>query len=98
MIRLARCFREELGCQYKNVRVSNRTGVLAGQTIPWPGFDNIAKPLLGLLGTTQAVLLTEDEVGVQDAEVLARQEKKQVQRSAALVERFTARLTKSERP
>ena len=70
----------------------DRTGVLAGQTIHWPDFDNIAKPLLGLLGTTQAAMPTDDEVGVLDAEALARQEKEQVQRSAALAERFTARL------
>lgn len=36
----------------------DRTGVLTGQTIPWPSFENLAKPLLGLLGTTQAALPT----------------------------------------
>ena len=41
----------------------DRTGVLAGRTIPWPTFDNLARPLLGLLGTTQAALPTDDEVG-----------------------------------
>ena len=70
----------------------DRTGVLSGKTIAWPTFDNIAKPLLGLLGTTQAALPTDDEVGVQDAEALARQEKEQMQRSAALAEGFTTRL------
>ena len=74
----------------------DRTGVLAGQTIHWPSFDNIAKPLLGLLGTTQAALLTDDEVGVQDAEALARQEREHTQHSAALAEGFTARLGKAE--
>ena len=28
----------------------DRTGILAGQSIPWPTFDNIAKPLLGSAG------------------------------------------------
>ena len=28
----------------------DRTGILAGQSIPWPTFDNIARPLLGLSG------------------------------------------------
>jgi hypothetical protein len=74
----------------------DRTGVLAGQTIPWPGFDNIGKPLLGLLGTTQAALLTDEEVGVQDAEALARQEKEHVQRSEELAGKYTARLLRTE--
>ena len=52
----------------------DRTGILAGQSIPWPAFDNIARPLLGLLGTTQATVPTDDEVGQQDATVLAKQE------------------------
>ena len=50
----------------------DRTGVLAGQSIPWPTFDNLAGPLLGLLGSTQASAPSDDEVGVQDAEALAR--------------------------
>jgi hypothetical protein len=74
----------------------DRTGVLAGQTIPWPGFDNIAKPLLGLLGTTQAAPPTDEEVGVQDAEALARHDKEQAHRSEALAEGFTARLKQAE--
>ncbi|HVS36861.1 MAG TPA: hypothetical protein VMS17_14975 [Gemmataceae bacterium] len=47
---------------------NDRTGVLAGQSIPWPTFDDIAKPLLGLLGPTQASPPTDDEAGVKDAE------------------------------
>jgi len=70
----------------------DRTGVLAGKTIPWPAFDNLARPLLGLLGTTQAAPPTEDEVGVQDAEALARRDKEERQRSAELAGSFTARL------
>jgi hypothetical protein len=70
----------------------DRTGVLAGKTIPWPGFDNLARPLLGLLGTTQVAPPTEEEVGIQDAEALARREKEERQRSAELAGRFTARL------
>src|SRR5262249_44431964 len=62
----------------------DRTGVLAGQTIAWPTFANLAQPLLGLLGTTQAALPTEDEVGMQDAEALAKQERDREQRSAEL--------------
>jgi hypothetical protein len=70
----------------------DRSGILGGQIIAWPSFDNLAKPLLGLLGTTQAALLTDDEVGVQDAEALARQEKEHAQHSATLAEGFSFRL------
>src|SRR6185312_1024841 len=68
----------------------DRTGILAGQSIPWPAFPNIAQPLLGLLGTTQAPVPTDDEVGQQDAEALARQELEQEERSAELAAQFTA--------
>jgi hypothetical protein len=40
----------------------DRTGILAGKSIEWPTFDTIAKPLLGLLGATQATLPSDDEV------------------------------------
>ena len=49
----------------------DRTGVLAGESIPWPTFDNVARPLLGLLGPTQ-VAVSDDEVSQQDADALAR--------------------------
>src|SRR5262249_50728948 len=31
----------------------DRTGILQGKTIPFPTYDLVAKPLLGLLGSTQ---------------------------------------------
>jgi hypothetical protein len=68
----------------------DRTGILAGQSIPWPGFDNVAQPLLGLLGATQAAVPSDDEVGQQDAEALARQETERVARSAELTAQYTA--------
>jgi hypothetical protein len=70
----------------------DRTGVLAGQTIAWPAFANLAQPLLGLLGATQAALPTEDEVGLQDAEALAKQEREREQRSAELAGQFLMRM------
>jgi hypothetical protein len=73
----------------------DRTGVLSGKSIPWPGFDNLAKPLLGLLGTTQAAPPTDDEVGVQDAEALARQEREHAQRSAKLADGYTTRMVQA---
>jgi len=69
----------------------DRTGVLASQSIPWPTFDNIARPLLGLLGTTQAAVPSDDAVSLQDAEALARQETERMQRSAEFANGYTTR-------
>jgi hypothetical protein len=74
----------------------DRTGVLSGKTIAWPGFDNLARPLLGLLGTTQAAPPTEEEVGIQDAEVLAREERQREQRSVELAARYVARMKEAD--
>jgi len=69
----------------------DRTGILAGQSIPWPTFDNLAKPLLGLLGATQASSPTDDEVSQQDADALHRQEQQRTERSVELAAEYTAR-------
>ncbi len=68
----------------------DRTGVLAGQTIAWPTYDNIAKLLLGLLGGTHVAPASDDEVGQQDDEALARQESERTLRSAELAAQYTA--------
>jgi hypothetical protein len=73
----------------------DRTGVLAGQSISWPKYDNLALPLLGLLGVTQAVPPTDAEVSIQDAEALARQERERGQRSAELAGQYTTRMTQA---
>jgi hypothetical protein len=82
--------RKELAVPLAQVE-KDRTGVLAGQAIAWPTFDNLARPLLGLLGPTQAVLPSDEEVGIQDAEALARQEFEQTEHSAELVAEYTTR-------
>src|SRR5947209_7936116 len=74
----------------------DRTGVLSGQSIPSPTFDSLARPLLGLLGTTQAASPTDDEVGVQDAEALARREWEQTRRSAEMATEYTGRFALAE--
>jgi hypothetical protein len=74
----------------------DRTGVLAGQAIPWPTFDSLARPLLGLLGPTQVAFPSDDEVGIQDAEALARQEAEQALRSADLAAEYTNRFAHAE--
>src|SRR5262249_38328766 len=74
----------------------DRTGILAGQAIAWPTFEKLAQPLLGLLGATQAAMPTDDEVGQQDAEALARQEVQQLERSAELAAAYTTRIVSAE--
>jgi hypothetical protein len=69
----------------------DRTGVLAGQTIAWPDFNNIVKPLLPLLGKTQAHIQDEDETSRQDAERFTADEKKQIHDSEIMLGRFQAR-------
>jgi hypothetical protein len=82
--------RKELAVPLAHVE-KDRTGVLAGHAIAWPTFDNLARPLLGLLGPTQAALPSDEEVGIQDAEALARQELEQAERSAELAAEYTTR-------
>ena len=69
----------------------DRTGILAGKTIEWPNFDNVAKSLLGLLGATQTALPTDDEVGLMDAETLDREEGERAKRSHELVDTYVTR-------
>src|SRR5262245_38898705 len=78
----------------------DRTGVLAGRSIPWPTFDSVARPLLSLHGPTHAGQPSDEEVGLQDAETLAREEADRDRQSAELargyIERFRAARTPAE--
>ncbi len=74
----------------------DRTGVLAGSTIEWPTFDNLAKPLLGLLGTKQASVPSDDEVALQDAEALERREQERLRRSAEMATEYADRIAAAE--
>ncbi len=69
----------------------DRTGVLAGQTIAWPTFDNIVKPLLHLLGGIQAHIPDDEETSRQDAESLTESEKRRIQESGAMLGKYQAR-------
>ncbi len=74
----------------------DRTGVLAGTTIEWPTFDNLARPLLGLLGTKQAAIPSDDEVALRDAEALERREEERVRRSTQLAAEYAERIAAAE--
>lgn len=69
----------------------DRSGVLFGQLIPWPNFDNIARPLLHLLGGTQAQQASDEETAATDAEALADSERRKEGRSMQLLEELRGR-------
>lgn len=79
----------------------DRTGVLAGQTItlytpdgktpPTATFDRLARPLLGLLGDTQAKVETGDETAARDSEAFDAEAAAKDQRSARMREQYEAR-------
>jgi hypothetical protein len=68
----------------------DRTGVLAGRSFVNPSFETLCKPLLGLLGTTQAQLDSLEASAVKDADQLAIEEAARIERSAALLREWTA--------
>lgn len=70
----------------------DRTGVLAGRSFVNPTFDTLVKPLLGLLGTTQAHAATSDETAAQDAEQLAAEEQARAEQSAKLLRELSAKI------
>ena len=70
----------------------DRTGVLAGNTFQWPTFDAICKPLLPLLGQTQAQIQTEEEVSSHDAAAMADAERAKGQESEDLLREWSAKV------
>jgi hypothetical protein len=70
----------------------DRTGVLAGKTLLNPNFDNLAKPLLGLLGLEQAQIESEEDVALRDAEALAQHDRDKAETSRQLLEEYAAKL------
>lgn len=68
----------------------DRTGVLAGRSFINPTFDTLCKPLLGLLGATQAQIETLDQAAVKDAEAIAAEEEQRIAHSTALLKEWTA--------
>lgn len=71
----------------------DRTGVLAGRSFINPTFDSLCKPLLGLLGGTQARIATADETAVTDAESIAADDSARSEKSTALLKEWSAKIT-----
>lgn len=81
------------GYHYFAVVEKDRSGILAGQTIENPCFENICKPILPLLGKSQAKIPSEDEVATKDATALADKESAKAKISATYKEDFEAKFT-----
>lgn len=71
----------------------DRTGVLAGRSFINPNFDTLCRPLLGLLGSTQAHMQTVDEASVADAEEIAKQDAEREKASAEKLAELSAQIT-----
>lgn len=70
----------------------DRTGVLSGRSFANPTFDTLCKPLMGLLGETQAQVQTEDAAAAIDADGLAVADKERESTSAALLLQFSSKI------
>lgn len=70
----------------------DRTGILSGRSFANPTFDSLCKPLLGLLGDTQAKMATSDETASQDAEQIAKDDQNRAETSIELLQEFTAKI------
>ena len=71
----------------------DRTGTLQGRTIAWPSFDTICKPILPLLGGTQANVASENDVATGDAEKRAEADAEKADASLRILQKFQARIT-----
>jgi hypothetical protein len=70
----------------------DRTGVLAGRSFINPTFETLCKPLLGLLGATQAQLDTLDQAALKDADALAAEHEARVRHSSDLLREWTSKV------
>lgn len=71
----------------------DRSGILTGQTIAWPNFDSLIKPILPLLGTKQAQIEDADEVANHDAETLSVADTEREEASKETMDKLIAQIT-----
>lgn len=70
----------------------DRTGILAGRSFANPTFDTLCKPLLSLLGDTQAKIATVSETAAADAENLSDDDAARTSKSSALLKEWSAKI------
>lgn len=71
----------------------DRTGVLAGRSFINPTFDSLCRPLLGLLGASQAQMAGLDETAATDAEALAQEDAQRIKLSGEKLREISARIS-----
>jgi len=71
----------------------DRTGILSGKVIENPGFDTLVKPLLPLLGGTQAQIEDVETTSRKDAEAITDAEKKAIEESEIILASMSAKIT-----
>lgn len=76
----------------------DRTGVLAGRSFINPTFDTLCKPLLPLLGATQAQIDTLDQAALKDSEAIAEEERARLARSSELLREWSAKVNLAKSP
>jgi hypothetical protein len=76
----------------------DRTGVLAGRSFVNPTFETLCRPLLPLLGATQAQMDSLEQAAVKDADALAQEEATRVARSAELLREWIANVNLAKSP
>lgn len=74
----------------------DRTGVLSGRSFINPNFDSLCKPILSLLGDTQAKIASEDETAAVDGERIAEEERNREKQSAELLRQWSAKIALAE--
>lgn len=70
----------------------DRTGVLSGRSFANPTFKTLVEPILGLLGSTQARIASEDETAATDAEALEKAEREKAEHSRDLLRTMSAKI------
>jgi hypothetical protein len=70
----------------------DRTGVLAGRSFINPTYESLCKPLLPLLGATQAHIDTLDQAAIKDADQIAEEDANRITHSANLLREWKAQV------
>lgn len=70
----------------------DRTGVLAGRSFINPTYESLCKPLLPLLGATQAQIDTLDQAAIKDADQIAEDDANRITHSAGLLREWRGQI------
>lgn len=91
LLRMEPLKRKDKAVEYRIYAEKDRTGVIAGQMISNPTFDNVIKPLLPMLGGVQAQIADPDETAAQDAIAMSDQDRAKAKISENMRAEYCAR-------